>query len=67
MNWVFSLYVALLFFLLTPGVLLTLPSKGSKRLIVAAVHTFAFWLLWQLTHKFVWQVTSLHVIMPNIV
>ena len=41
MNIVFTLYVALLFVLLTPGILLTLPPKGSK-LVVAVVHGLVF-------------------------
>jgi hypothetical protein len=65
MNWVFTLYLALLFFLLTPGVLLSLPS-GGKKLTVAFVHTIVFVIVWQLTHKYVWLMTSPHLIMPNI-
>ena len=41
MNVLMSLYVAVLFFALTPGVLLSLPKGGSK-LTVAAVHAVVF-------------------------
>jgi len=57
MNIYMSLYVALLFVLLTPGILLTLPPKGSK-LVVAVVHGLVFALVYHLTHKAVWLATS---------
>ena len=49
-----SLFVALLFVLLTPGVLLTLPKGGSK-LTVAVVHGLVFALVFHYTHKAVWN------------
>ena len=54
MNWVITIYVALLFFVLTPGVLVTLPPKSSK-LVVAAFHALVFALVWHFTHKLVWS------------
>lgn len=45
-----SLFVAVLFFVLTPGVLLRLPTGGSK-LMVAGVHALVFALVFGLTHK----------------
>lgn len=45
-----SLFVAALFFVLTPGVLLRLPPGGSK-LTVAATHAVVFALVFHLTHK----------------
>ena len=39
--WTYVLTTALLFFLLTPGVLLSLPPGGSK-LVVAATHALVF-------------------------
>ena len=54
MNVVVTLYVAVLFMLLTPGVLLTLP-KGGKKLVVAAVHGLVFALVYHFTHKLVWK------------
>jgi hypothetical protein len=49
-----SLFTAALFFVLTPGVLLSLPPGGSK-LVVAATHAAVFALVWHLTHKMVWK------------
>lgn len=54
MNWLFSLYVAVLFFILTPAVLLRIPKKGSKY-TVAGVHAIVFALLLHFTGKFVWN------------
>ena len=48
------LFVALLFFVLTPGVLLTLPRKGSK-FLVAGTHALVFALVFTFTHKIVWE------------
>jgi hypothetical protein len=45
-----SLFVAALFFVLTPGVLLSLPLGGSK-MAVAATHAVVFALVYHLTHK----------------
>jgi len=52
MHWLLTLYVALLFFVLTPGVLLRLPPNGGK-FAVAAVHAFVFAAVLYFTHKFV--------------
>ena len=54
MSLIVSLYAAILFFILTPGVLLRLPKNGSK-LTVAAVHALVFALLFHFTHKLVWR------------
>ena len=51
------LYAFLLFFVLTPGVLVSLPPKGSK-FVVALTHGLVFALIWTLTHKMVWHSTS---------
>ena len=48
MDLYFSAYLMLLFVVLTPGVLLTLPKKGSK-LTVAAVHGLVFVVLYYFT------------------
>jgi hypothetical protein len=56
MHVVMSLYVALLFFVLTPGVLLSLPKGGSK-FTVAAVHALVFALLFHFTHKMAWNLS----------
>jgi hypothetical protein len=47
-----SLFVAALFFVLTPGILLRLPSGGSK-MTVAATHAVVFALVYHLTNKMV--------------
>jgi len=49
-----SLYAAVLFFVLTPGVLVSLPPGGS-RLTVALTHAVVFGVVWALTHKAVWK------------
>lgn len=47
-------FVAALFFVLTPGVVLTLPPKGSK-MVVAFVHAIVFSIVWTLIHHNVWE------------
>jgi hypothetical protein len=54
MSLLVSLYVAILFFALVPGVLLSIPRKGSK-LVIAAVHALVFGLIYHFTHKLVWR------------
>ena len=54
MSLLVSLYAAILFFVLVPGVLLSIPRKGSK-LVVAAVHALVFGLIYHFTHKLVWR------------
>jgi len=49
-------YVFLLFFVLTPGVLVYLPPKSSK-MVTAATHALIFALVWTFTHKMVWRLT----------
>ena len=44
-------YVAVLFFVLTPGILLTLPKGGSK-MVVAATHAVVFAAVWYFTRRF---------------
>lgn len=57
MNIFMALYAFVLFFLLTPGILLSLPPQGSK-MVVALTHAVVFALVWQLTAKMVWNATS---------
>jgi hypothetical protein len=52
-----SVYAALLFFVLTPGVVVSLPPGGSW-LTTAAVHAVVFAVVWSLTHKWVWRVAG---------
>jgi len=54
MGLVVSIYAAILFFLLTPAILVRLPPGGSKW-TVAAVHAIVFAILFHFTHKFVWR------------
>jgi hypothetical protein len=49
-----SLYAAVLFFVLTPGVLLSLPPGGS-RTTVALTHAVVFGVVWALTHRLVYK------------
>jgi len=51
-----AVFVAVLFFVLTPGVLLSLPPKGSK-LVVAATHAVVFAVVLHLAYKPVWRLT----------
>jgi hypothetical protein len=57
MNWAVTVYAAILFFVLTPGILLSLPPKGSK-MIVALTHGVVFALVFHFTHKMVWRATA---------
>ena len=52
MRVLMTLYVAALFFALTPGVLLSLPKGGSK-FTVAAVHALVFALVLHFTYRYV--------------
>jgi hypothetical protein len=45
-----TLFTAALFFALTPGILLTLPTGGSK-IVVAMTHALVFALVYHLIHK----------------
>ena len=54
MKWLMSLFLAALFFVLTPGVLVSLPPGGSK-LVVAATHAVVFALVYHLTKKVVYH------------
>ena len=47
-----GLYAAALFFVLTPGVVLSLPPGGS-RMTVALTHAVVFGVVWCLTHRMV--------------
>lgn len=58
MNIFMFFYIFLLFVLLTPGILLSLPPKGSKW-SMAIVHGLVFALVWCLTNKYVWELSSM--------
>jgi hypothetical protein len=51
------IYAFLLFFVLTPGILVCLPPKSSKT-VVALTHAVIFALVWTFTNKMVWRATS---------
>jgi len=51
------IYAFVLFYVLTPGILLSLPPKGGK-MVVAAVHALVFAIIWSFTSKYVWMTTS---------
>ena len=56
MNWFIALYLAVLFFVLSPGVLLRLPKNGSK-FAVAGVHALVFGAVAFFSCKFVWNLS----------
>jgi hypothetical protein len=56
MNVYMSVFLALLFVLLTPGVLVSLPPGGSK-LVVAATHGVVFAAVYWASHKAVYNAT----------
>jgi hypothetical protein len=51
------LFSAILFFVLVPGVIVSLPPKGNKY-VVAAVHALIFALIWHCSNKAVWHLTE---------
>ena len=57
MNIIVALYSAVLFFLLSPNVILRLPSNGSK-MTVAMVHAAIFGIILYFTQKMVWQFST---------
>ena len=54
MSLIVSIYAAVLFFLLTPAILLRLPRNGNK-FTVAGVHALVFAVIFHFTHKIVWR------------
>jgi hypothetical protein len=56
MNAFVFVYIVLLFVVLTPGILVSLPPKGSKY-TVAITHAIVFGFVWWITHKYVWQLS----------
>ena len=49
MNLIMFIFGAVLFFVLTPGILLSLPPGGSK-MVVAATHAVVFGAVFSLAH-----------------
>lgn len=54
LNLVMLTYIAVLFYVLTPGMYVTFPSRSSK-MVVTATHAVLFALVFKLTHKAVWN------------
>jgi len=50
-----TLFVALLFVVLTPGILISLPSETSSKYMIASVHGLIFAIIFHFTHKFAWD------------
>ena len=57
MNIIVALYSAVLFFLLSPNIVLRLPSNGSK-MTVAMIHAAIFGIVLYFTQKMVWQFST---------
>lgn len=62
--FIFLFYV-LLFYVLTPGIFLSLPPGGSKHM-VAFTHAVVFAIVLALTHRLVWKATRPLVSVFNI-
>lgn len=52
MNVIMFIISAVLFFILTPGILLSLPPGGSK-MVVALTHAVVFGLVFTLSHRMI--------------
>lgn len=63
MNLMMLAYIAVLFYVLTPGILLRVPANGGK-MTVAAVHAVVFAIAYHFTHKAVWRMTEGFQAMP---
>jgi hypothetical protein len=57
MNFVMFFFMVVLAFILSPGILVSLPPGGSKK-VVALTHAIVLALTWGITHKFVWKLAS---------
>lgn len=56
MDIIMFLYTAVLFFVLTPGILLSLPPNASKT-VVALTHAVVFSFVWSFTNQAVFSAT----------
>jgi len=56
MNWLVALYLAVLFYALSPNVLVRLPPNGNK-MTVTATHAVIFGVIVYLTTKMVWRLS----------
>jgi hypothetical protein len=57
MNLWMALFLAVLFVLLTPGILLRIPANGTN-LEAAVVHSIVFVLIWWVIYKPLWQLVG---------
>jgi len=55
MNIQKSLFIAFLFFVLTPGVFITLPNVNADKYQIAGVHAIAFVVVWYIIHSIVFK------------
>ena len=63
MDMFMAIYCAILFFVLSPGVLFRLPKNGSK-FVVAGVHAVIFGVVSFFTCKFIWNLSQTLVAQP---
>jgi len=56
LNLTMLIYVVALFYVLVPGMFLSIPSSGSKK-VVALTHAIIFAVIFKLTHKMVWKLS----------
>ena len=54
-DFVVPLYATVLFFLLNPGVIVTLPSVRSSKMVATLTHSIVFFLLLYMTYAFVYR------------
>lgn len=54
MQWLMLAFIAVLFYVLTPGTFVRLPPGGSKT-TVAITHALVFALVYHLTHHLAWS------------
>lgn len=55
--WAMAVYAAVLFYLLTPGVIVSLP-PGASHTTTTLTHAAVFGLAWHFTHKAVWKMVG---------
>jgi hypothetical protein len=65
-DFVVPLYATLLFFLLNPGVLVTLPSVRSSPAVATLTHSIVFFLLLYLTYAFVYRMFNHYPTHPSL-
>jgi DMSO reductase anchor subunit len=58
MNFIVAIYSAILFFILSPGILLCLPSRSSSKYTIAIIHAIIFGIIIYFTQMLVWQMTT---------